>query len=455
VADVTITGVTVPERLLAAALVAAALCLFGTPAAGATQEPDECGRLQVRGRLIVCETGAPFRWRGVTGFRLVHQLATGDEAGARRYLEWARMTGFNLVRVLSTAGVLFDLPPDAGLAALPAALDLARAHGLYVEVVAVVDSAVRRYDWTAHARAVAGRCAAAVNCVFEFANEPGHGTQHERLHDMIVVDREASQAVDGLSILWTAGPSWERDDAAEPSGAFVVRHLARDDGPWENVSGLHRLAALSERLGKPVVSNEPIGFDEVHGDVTGRQRTDACDVATAFGALGRVLEVPTTLHLQAGLQNDDPGRVQRRCAEDFIQATTVVPDEVVLAPRQADAPGSPVARMNRSKVAGLAVGAAGGNGLAVAFGVDGDPGIEWADGVSADAVIDRGAVRVWRLTLPSRVDGGSPWESNPPFPPGREADGFEDREGHRAPLASAWGCRQHRGRRRAESERTG
>ncbi len=443
------------SRFSVAALTVAAMQLLATPAASAGQTPHDCGRLQVRGRLIVCENGAPFRWRGVTGFRLVHQVSTRDDAGARRYLEWARTTGFNLVRVLSTADVLFDLPPDAGLAALPAALELARAHGLYVEVVAVNDSAIRSYDWTSHARAVAERCAAAVNCIFEFANEPGHGTQHERLRDMAVVDREAARAVEGLGLLWTAGPSWERDDAEEPSGAFAVRHLGRISEPWEMVDGLRRFAALSERLGKPVVSNEPVGFDEVHGDFTGRQRIVDCDVATALGVLGRVLEVPTTLHLEAGLQNDEPGPVQRRCAEDFIQATTVVPDDIVLTVRAADAPGWPVARMSRSPAAGFAVGVAGGDALAVAFGVAGEFGIGWAEGVSAEAVIDRGAVRVWRLKLPRGRDGGSPWESNPPFPPEREADGFEDREGHRAPLASAWGCRRHRGRHRADSERTG
>ena len=36
-----------------------------------------------------------------------------------------------------------------------------------------------------------------------------------------------------------------------------------------------------------------------------------------------------------------------------------------------------------------------------------------------------------------RLDGGSAWESNPAPPLWRGATGFEDREGHRAPFASA------------------
>jgi len=41
------------------------------------------------------------------------------------------------------------------------------------------------------------------------------------------------------------------------------------------------------------------------------------------------------------------------------------------------------------------------------------------------------------ILMKQRVFGGSVWESNPPVPArGRDADGFEVREGHRTPCAS-------------------
>ena len=387
-----------------------------------TQGPDACGRLRADGRLIRCEDGSPFRWRGVTGFRLVHHVATGDEAAARRYLAWARETGFNVIRVLSTAALLFDLEPAAGRAALPKALALAREFGLYVEVAAAIDTAEREYDWPGHARDVAGICAAAINCVFEFANEPGHGVQDVRLHDMAAVDRFAADAVAGFDLLWTAGPSWGSDVADVPSGAFVVRHLDRGGTPWEMAGRLAEFEALSARLNKPVVSNEPIGFDEVDGSSTGRQRIVDCDAALVFGVLARVLEVATTFHLQAGLQNEEPGPVQQQCAEDYVRGTRLVPDRLEFRRLEPGAAHYPVASAHRDRIVYAA--AAGRDALVVAFGASGGPDVAWQGVREADHVLDRASVDVWRVRLDSPGSGGSLWESNPPLPPEAGGDRF-------------------------------
>ena len=399
--------------------------IFGseaTPPGG--QAPETCGRLRVDRRLIRCEDGTPFRWRGVTGFRLVHQVVTGEDAASRGYLAWARDTGFNVIRVLSTASVLFDLSPEDGRAALPRALSLAREYGLYVEVVAVNDSAERAYDWRGHARAVAEVCAAVAHCVFEFANEPGHGVQDVLLHDMAAADRFAAEATAGLDLLWTAGPSWGSDVAPTPAGAFVVRHLDRGGTPWDMARRMRGFESLSAELGKPVVSNEPIGFDEVDGSVTGRQRIVDCDAALAFGALSRVLEVGTTFHLQAGLHDADPGPIQRRCAADFIRGTRLVPDGVVLELRDVGGPDSPVAEFARDQATGLYAGVSSADGLAVAFGVRGELHPVWRAGIRVETLVDRWAIRVWRLTARSAESGGSLWESNPPLPPEAGGDRF-------------------------------
>ncbi len=391
---------------------------------GGPQSPADCGRLRADARLIRCEDGRPFRWRGVTGFRLVHQVASDEEAAARAYLAWARDTGFNIVRVLSTADILFRLSPSDGVAALPRAASLAREYGLYVEVVAVVDTAEHDYDWQRHARDVATTCAGTPNCVFEFANEPGHGVQDVRLHEMPAVDRFARESTAGLDLLWTAGPSWGSDVAPVPSGRYVVRHLDRGGTPWDMARRLRGFATLAAELGKPVVSNEPIGFDEIDGSVTGRQRIVDCDAALVFGALSRVLEVGTTFHLQAGLQNTEPGPAQRRCAADFIRATKLVPDDAVLELRDFGQPDSPVTAARFDRVAGLFAAVSPAGGLAVAFGLTGDPSPTWRSEVVADLVVDRPGVRVWRLEVRSTEAGGSLWESNPPLPPKAGGDRF-------------------------------
>ena len=61
---------------------------------------------------------------------LNEQVASGRDADAVIFLEWARQTGFNVVRVLVMLpeGLVpdRDFTPDEGLAALPRTLALAR-----------------------------------------------------------------------------------------------------------------------------------------------------------------------------------------------------------------------------------------------------------------------------------------------------------------------------------------
>ena len=57
-----------------------------------------------------------------------------------------------------------------------------------------------------------------------------------------------------------------------------------------------------------------------------------------------------------------------------------------------------------------------------------------------------GCARIARFT---RRCGGSAWESNPASPLSRRANGFEDREGHRAPFASSASLQERRPRRKA------
>jgi hypothetical protein len=302
---------------------AAILGLLAVLDSASAQAPP---RLRVDARRLVTVTGDVFEWRGVSAFRLIDHLADGRERDADAYLDWARDTGFNVVRVLTRLDTWADLSAADGQRLLPDLLARAAARGMYVEAVATVNSANDSYDWRGHARRVAEICAAAPNCLYEFANEPGHGTQAEELHDMARVDRLAAEATRDLpELAWTAGPSWDHHADRVPTGRYIVRHLERAGPALEQMARLRHLAELSARTGRFVVSDEPIGADEEDGDRTGRQRVNRPEVFFAMGALCRGFALGCTFHLQDGLATVVPGPVQQASARAFIEGWKAVP----------------------------------------------------------------------------------------------------------------------------------
>ncbi len=96
--------------------------------------------LRIDGRWIGRTDGQPWRWRGITAFALAAQVAQGREADAVAFMDWAEAHGFTLLRVLAMCEWL-HLSPEQGRAALPRVLELAAERGLYVEVVALADTA--------------------------------------------------------------------------------------------------------------------------------------------------------------------------------------------------------------------------------------------------------------------------------------------------------------------------
>jgi hypothetical protein len=311
-------------------------------------------RLRVDGRRLVAADGTTFEWRGVTAFRLIDHLADGRARDADAYLDWARTAGFTVVRVLTRIDGWADLSAADGQRLLPDLLKRAASHRLYVEAVATVGSGSTPYDWRTHARGVAEICAAHTNCLFEFANEPGHPSQADELHDMARVDRFAAEATRGLTgLVWTAGPSWDADTDRVPSGAYVVRHLERARPPLQQVARLSALADLSATLGKFVISDEPTGADEQDGARTGRQRWNRPEVFFAMGALCRGLAIGCTFHLQDGLATVVPGPVQQQSARAFLDGWKAVPAGAGVH-RKGGAEASPIASTSSSVVAATA-----------------------------------------------------------------------------------------------------
>ena len=375
------------------------------------EEPENliCGKLWIQERFIKCPDDSVFRWRGITWFRFLHQVSNNEDTS---YLATLKDLGFNVIRVLSTAEILFDLSPEKGREELKEALDIAKEKGFYIEIVAVVDSGTRTYNWKEHARSVAETCAAADNCFFEFSNEPGHGVQDSELHDLRVLTDLCFNAVRGLDLLYSCG-SWGTDEPVclpsiedcqieetpHPIGSYLTPHLDRGRDKWNMVRRVRELERLSSVGKRPVINDEPIGFDELDGSITNRQRLNDCDIALAFGVLSRIMEVGTTFHLQAGLRNEVLGSIQLQCAKDFITGGRILDDNVVLSFKNAGWNDSPISSANFDSVIRVYSGINDNQGITIALGIDGDPEIKMREGWSlGELLIDRSAVKVWRVS---------------------------------------------------------
>jgi hypothetical protein len=281
------------------------------------QTPTTCGRVSARGASLVCEDGTRFQWRGVTAFALLEQIAHGRGDDADAYMRWARATGFNLVRVLAMAGVLFKLTPDEGRRHLAALLEQAHDHELYVEIVALADTAP--YDMTASGLreqvAAVGRIAAShSNAIVQIANEHFHRTQARELHDPSVF-LELARLIPP-EVLFTASAA-AADTATQPQGAFITRHLSRSDTPSRMLERVWLLGRLAQETGKPVVNGEPIGAAE-RGE-PGRRLADPGffrELSRRTSAAGLA---GGTFHCEDGLQSRVPGPVQQACARAWVE----------------------------------------------------------------------------------------------------------------------------------------
>ncbi len=296
-------------------------CAAGESAQPPSQTPAQCGRLSARGTDIVCRDGARFQWRGVTAFALLEQIAHGRRRDADAYMRWARETGFNVVRVLAMADVLFKLTPDEGQRIMPTLFEMAALRGLYVEIVAVADSAHYGMGLAGLRNQVAatgGVAAGHPNVVVQVANEHYHPTQSRELHDPDVL-AELGRLIPA-GVLYTESPATE-ETASVPAGQFVTRHLSRAGRPAEMLERVELLRRLAVQLSKPVVNDEPIGAAEL--EQPGRRLSDP----GFFRALARRTSAAGlaggTFHCEDGLHARIPGPVQQACARAWIEGAAV------------------------------------------------------------------------------------------------------------------------------------
>jgi hypothetical protein len=255
--------------------------------------------IRVDGRQFVDAAGKPFLWRGITSFQLAEMIASGKEAEAAAYLDWVKSQDLNVVRVLLMAQHLFELTPEAGRSALPKLLDLAKDRGLTVEVVALADTRDVQMDYEAHVREVGRIAMEKGNAFVELANEPGHETQSDQVHEASFLAKLAGLLPESLVV---ALGSFEYGDGFA-DGDYATTHVPRGEEGWDHV---HEVATRAERIAqlqKPVVSDEPIGAGPEYQP--GRRDSDPARFAAA-AALTRLAGMEATFHYEGGLYSRIP-----------------------------------------------------------------------------------------------------------------------------------------------------
>jgi hypothetical protein len=276
-----------------------------TPAANASQAGAPQFPLKVAGTQFVDSAARPFPWRGITAFRLVEMVASGREAEAVQYLEWAAKEDLNVVRVLTMARHLFELRPENGRNALPRLLDLARERGIGVEVVALADTTAYPLDYDTHVRHVGRIALEKGNAFVEIANEPGHPTQVERLHDPAELKRLAT-LIPSPVVMALGSAEYA---AGYADGDYATYHFPRAAG-WDHVLRLAEGASFIAHWKKPVINDEPVGAAPEY--VEGRRENDPARFAAA-AALTALAGMGGTFHYEGGLQARIPAGREAAC----------------------------------------------------------------------------------------------------------------------------------------------
>lgn len=355
--------------------------------------PKVRGRLHADGRRLRFPDGKPFPWIGVTGFPAM----AGDA-----FYQWADDRGFTIVRVLF--GDVSWLPQTAAqaVAAMPGTLAKAEQHGLYVEAVALTDTA----SWTrdqirAHVKAVGAACAFAVNCVLELANENYHPTQNAgALTDLAFLRELRSLVPASLPVSFGAGTNDEADNY--PGGDYITIHRSRDRDAWNMTRHIREQEQISADSKKFVVDDEPIGAAEANDP--GRRLADP-RIFKATGVLGRVFGLGVTYHFENGLRAQVPpeGSIQNEAARQFVEGARVLPDDIELSFQNSGWPQSPVIAANfetdssRGTVLRVYSGI-GARSLMVGLRVQGDPQIRMRDPWHVlRTLIDDNELQVWEI----------------------------------------------------------
>jgi len=276
--------------------------------------------------------GAPWRYKGVTAFRLIDRDARGEDITP--FLNAYEPLGFNVLRVFwytpakDWGADAWEPTPAAGVCAF---LAKTAARGWHVELVLLTEG---EPDRLAQARALLDelRTDTPVNLLPEAGNEP---TTHK------VINTPALRAaLDALGLPYSSGDYESIDiEPARNFGAYTCIHTPRDGewprkakdlrefydgwGPWEEGgegSGGTKHPAFAG-CHRPCVADEPIRPDQA-GFV-------ALDFYT-YAAVASIMGAGATFHSKTGTHGLVPTADELRCAEAFARGLDVFPADAAL-----------------------------------------------------------------------------------------------------------------------------
>ena len=270
--------------------------------------PAADAHLRVRETSFLAPDGSVFQWRGISAFRLLEFVAHGREKDADAYLRWAASKSLNVVRVFAMADGIFQLTPAEGERALPRLLEMARRHGIYVEVVAFTGTSVITVDRAAFVKAIGAICARYPNALLELANEPGHPTQAAAMHDPAHL--QSLLPLVSAQVPVALGSVEYHDGFA--AGRYVTWHSPRGSD-W--VRKVEDGAALLRQFKKPVINDEPIGAADAA--VPGRRDNDPARFRAAAAAMRRA-GLGATFHYDGGIQTRLPTKIETACLDAWL-----------------------------------------------------------------------------------------------------------------------------------------
>jgi hypothetical protein len=320
--------------------------------------------------------GQPFRWRGITAFRLLEQITTGKETDVEAYLRWAGRERLTVVRVLAMAKHLFELTPEHGRESLDDLLERAATHNLYVEVVALADTAAYPVSLEAQVRAIGQIAGRHPNAIVEIANEPYHRTQREEVRNEGRLAELSALVPEAVPV---AVGAWQQPDAAA-AGEFITFHFPRSarEGGWGHVARLTSGHEMLLRYNKPVINDEPIGAGAV---LQPGRRDDNPDRFRAAALLTRMIGMGGTFHYEGGLQAQIPAGREMDSFRAWQEAWDHLPDDVETTWefRSAGDAGAAVERLNGTAAGAWEVQRGDEAWVLVAGGRE-NVSLEWAPG---------------------------------------------------------------------------
>jgi hypothetical protein len=357
------------------------------------------GHLRIDGTRFVTPDGATFQWRGITAFRLLDYMSEGESQGVREYLAWARSRGLTVVRVLAMLDDgFFDLPAAGGHATLPHLLELARAEGVYVEVVGLTETAKGKIHPREQITALGRIVAQHPNAILELANEPYHGSQSDEVRNPGFL-KSIADAVPGP--VPVALGSVETD-LGFGAGDYVTWHVPREskhDG-WAHVLEIVHGADLITRFRKPVVSDEPIGAAAA---LEPGRRDNNPDRFRAAAVLTRLTGMGATFHYDSGLHTRIPAGTELACFDAWNDAWKLLPADIEHRGvfRKAGDPGAAVSAFDAGSAFGVFERHDGSRAWVVVIRPAEKVVLRWADGWSATRTARAGGVEIIEAAGPA------------------------------------------------------